>query len=190
MWFEFENKDPSRAGQLRTKLTKVIAPANVVVASGLVTIALVRDDHGAKWAENVATEYTCTSVKPVAEPTHHIMLCGLSGLTADTVKRHESHCSSCKALRRNGPSPTPTVVASPAETVVSVKGLADLSLNGMLSLMRQRVDEAMGLAATYEAAITAIERMGEAEKQLAAAQALVDSDRKALAYFLGEEKSS
>ena len=72
----------------------------------------------------------------------------------------------------------------PVKTLFKVEGLQDFSLNGLLSIMQQRKDEAFELAATYERLVTSLVELETANEKLSKYASEVAEHRKALAVFL------
>ena len=82
------------------------------------------------------------------------------------------------------PSNEPYAADGDVKTVVQIPGLADFSLDGVLSVMRQRLEEILQLAATYEQSITAIAGLADMEKTYREYMAQMESHRQAVAHFL------
>lgn len=146
-----------------------------------------------KWLGDTIRDLNLKS-SPLAEaPVYETAPCGDK---STDVKHHLLSCKKCKVIRGIPEKEKPTTVRSTktrknGKSIVKFKlpGLPDFSLNGIISLMQQRRDEALQLAGDLDAAINAVTKvesintkMGEMEKEREELQ-------KGLAFFLHQEEN-
>lgn len=150
------------------------------------------------WLDKVCKDFNLNQIKQTSSPKYDKAPCGL--LTID-VARHHLACTKCKIAEGRNVASVPKVIGpgtmnlnpykprnGKSRTILSVPGLSDFSLNGLLSLFKTRRDEAMDLADHYDKAAKALESLEETEKNLIKFQEEKKQHVQALNFFL-EEKS-
>lgn len=100
-----------------------------------------------------------------------------------TSKMHHMRCKSCVALR-----PPSRSKGGPVKTVVSVPGIQDFSLDGMIEMLEQRAAEALELATTVDTATQALKAVRDSWEKLDELQQQLSRDRDAVRYFMDHEK--
>jgi hypothetical protein len=152
-------------------------------------------DH--TWVQKLCKDFGLryAAVAEEAMPTYATAACGIHvvGKVA-----HERSCNSCRRI--NGFLPRgeririnrskPGQESNGAVTVVSVPGLQEFSIDGMIAILRERYESAMEIAHQYDAAITAITRMGETQQRLSELQAQIEKDREAIQFFMKEQSGT
>lgn len=124
-----------------------------------------------RWFEKVTADHGIT-VKQCEEPAYTKMPCG----AYSTTLIHQARCKSCQSLRPQ----------TKVRTVVSVPGLQDFNLSGMLEVMEQRKEEAFQLAAQIETACNALRTWVETQEQFRQLQEQVRKDKEAVRFFIEE----
>lgn len=150
--------------------------ASIVVhgGSGILYVGVPSCELG--WLDKVARDIGCKKQEMQGLPEYGEAPCGL--LTT-SVAHHTPRCKKCTALRPPKPH------NGEAVTVVKVEGLHDLTFNGLLELMRKRMDEALVLAQEYDTVIKAAEKIPELETQLKTYQEELGDHKQALRHFAG-----
>jgi hypothetical protein len=149
------------------------------------------------WLDSVVKDLNLKATR-TETPIFQAAPCG--DKTVD-VKHHLLSCSKCRVLRGLPAKPVPGGFRpdyhprakkdhnGKVETKFHLPGIPDLSLNGLISLMVQRRDEALQIGADLDSAINAVSKFETLNNQIAEMQAERDEMKKAMAYFLHEEKA-
>lgn len=145
--------------------------------------------------------YTCKALnlspKEMPEdqvPTYEEAPCGHH---TTNVHAHSGRCKTYATMRQNGQQATDADAdappaetqphrngkAGPVTTVFKLPGLSDVSLQGVIDLMKARRDTALNLATELDSVITALEKSSEVDQQLATLEAERQQYRKALVHF-------
>jgi hypothetical protein len=194
VWIRFTSKNNYGVRGLRAQLKQSVN--TVVILSQFETGAKIKDDHYA-WAQKVAKRYHSDVIKISSDYTANYTsqsVCGVF-LRSEGVKTiHEAQCGSCKAARPTYVSafikPTETIKHNGVKTLVSVRELSDLSLQGIIDLMKKRIDEAMSIGGAFETAVIALENLEESEQKLRTLENDLEESRKAVRYFLNEKSQA
>jgi hypothetical protein len=186
MWIRFTSKNNYGVKGLRAQLKQSVNA--VIILSQFETGARIKNDHYT-WAEKVAKKYHSSVVRISSDYAANYTsqsICGVF-LRSDGVKTiHEAQCGSCKAARPAIKS-AESIKYNGVKTLVSVRELSDLSLQGIIDLMKQRIDEAMAIGGAFETAVTALENLAESEQKLRTLENDLKESRNAVRYFLNEE---
>lgn len=201
---EFKAKSTAITGKIRGHLAKALGGRDkVIVIDVATTQAYVNASHYPLWCQRLAKDLSATVARLRYTPTGlKSSYCGYLFASTTVLRRHQSgRCKICRTERQRlagglatareyNNLRTATQTASIVKTIISVKGLADFSLNGMISVLRQREDEAMRIAQAYSTAAESLIRLEAAEAELTALQARISEDRKGVQHFLEEEEKS
>lgn len=141
------------------------------------TIYLCMPNHELGWIDKIAKDIGVKKAEVCSLPSYGKALCGV--LTVNPGK-HSAQCKKCRALMPAKPHD------GEVRTVIKVEGLHDLSLNGLTSLMKGKMDEAMAIAQEYDTIIKAVEKIPELETQLEVLKRQIAEHRQALKYFMKE----
>ena len=197
MWIRMTVPNNATAGPIRAKL-RLGGVQRIVVEDRSTTIALVRDDHiggNGSWLSKLAGRYNLSWTEVEEPKTVFETRCKkVEAISEAAVLHHQSRCNSCRALpgetfpRPEGSPSTNGRRTRGVAIKVKAPGIQEFSLNGMVSLMRERYDEALTIADQYDKAIKAVEGLDEYNLQLTELSKKMEDDKTALAYFLEENK--
>lgn len=158
---------------MRMFLKDVNSRASKIVRDGsAVYVAVPAQELG--WLDKIARDVGVKKLEVQEFPVHKKAPCGVF---TTQLRYHIGRCKTCAALRPSKPKD------GPVRTVLHVEGLHDLSINGLLSLMKQKMDEAFALAQEYDTVIKAIEKIPALEEQIKTLQKQMIEHRAALEYF-------
>lgn len=129
------------------------------------------------WLDKIKQDFSLKVFQLANPPVFFTAPCGIH---TTVLQYHSSTCKKCRELRGAKPR------AHNGKTVTrfTVPGLPDFSLNGLLSLLKGKRDEAMAVATELDAAIIAVEKLEGLDKQLLALQTEKAEQAKALQFFL------
>ena len=124
-----------------------------------------------------------------------VVLLAACGVKVTVLLTHERACNSCKSVKglaprspRNAKNTLSNNKNSCEEkTVFSLPGLPDMSMNGVLSLARQRVDETLALSVKYQDLVTAIEGMQAMEEEFKTITESREQHIAAIEHFMKEK---
>lgn len=162
-----------------TRIRKVMKDVNGRVSKiirgneGLIYVELPSQELG--WIDKVAKDLGVKKVEMSTLPTHSRAPCG--ALTVN-LRGHSGRCKKCADLRPLKPH------NGEARTVVKVEGLHNLTLDGLISLMKVKRDEALTIAQEYDTTIIAVEKLPTIQVQLEEITKQMDNQRQALKYFM------
>lgn len=157
--------------------------ATVVVRGAKTELFVAVPGSELGWLDKVAHDMGCKKLEIPELPEHEKAPCGI--LTTD-VRHHKARCKECLKLKPEKPAPVPRTTRSrngKAQTVVKVEGLHDLTLEGLVTFMKNRMEDALALASEYDTVLKALEKIPELEDKLGQFQGELDSHRNALKYF-------
>lgn len=160
-----------------TRMRKFLKDVNsraskIVRDTSAVYVAVPAQELG--WLDKVAKDVGVKRLEVQEFPANKQAPCGIF---TTQLRYHTGRCKKCAALRVSKPQ------SGECKTVLKVEGLQDFSINGLLSLMKQRMDEALGLAQEYDTTIKAIENIPALEEQTKTLQRQVAEHREALKFF-------
>jgi hypothetical protein len=157
--------------------------AKTLVRNTKTEIYLEVPDSELGWVDKVVKDLGLTALTVATAPSYKTAPCGV--FTADLV-HHVARCKACAAagglgrIKRDHKTPK----AGRVIHVAKVPGLTELDLKSMLAVMKQRMDECLTLAQSYDSAIKAIEGMATVEARLSEIQKEKVEHVKALEMFL------
>lgn len=149
------------------RASKVVHDGNVVY------VALPAQELS--WLDGIAKDTGVRRREVPKFPAHGKAPCGL--LTTK-LRYHMSRCRKCTVLRAPEPQ------HGESKTVVKVEGLHDLTLSGLVELMRRKMDESLALAQEYDTVLKALEKMPALQEQLTELQRQIAEHQQALGYFM------
>ena len=120
-------------------------------------------------------------IKPYGEelPPNRKLPCGKYYIEGKNLTSHTSHCRVCR-ISMGKPAPKPAI------TIAKVRGLTEMSINSLLSAMKQRYEECMDLAAEWDRAIKALEGIETLSVRTKALEQEKIEHTKTIKHFLGE----
>ena len=201
VWLRMLAPSAVKTGGLRAKLKQECA--RVVIAGRFETLAEVRKDHATgHWIQGIKEEFSLKTVNNYGHPPSRVVTaeCGAELLwggaegndhSAHQVAiKHKSGCKSCKALQPVNPPPpvsssTSTPKPGPVEVVYRVPGLEEHSVEGLLSVMRLKSEEALTLAGQMAEAVSVVEVFVAGAQRLTQLRKEQAEHRKALYELLG-----
>lgn len=167
------------------------------------TLYVVKNSH--QITRDLARDFNCKIQDFGEEPPSVEAPCG-ARMIASVKSAHERACNSCRTLaglgvrRPRGVKDNKHQVKTKkggrgqqnskdgeVKTLVSVPGLTEFSVAGMLEEMKSRRDELFELSEEYEQAIKTIEAASERQEAYERLKVQVEEDRKALGYFITNE---
>jgi len=119
--------------------------------------------------------------------------CGVN-LTEVSWFAHERACKSCRSVKGLAPKQKNVTKVSgnkkggETKSLFKLPGLPDMSMNGVLSLAKQRVDEALALSVQYADLVVAIEGMQKMEEEFNRITEGKEEHIKAIQFFMNENK--
>ena len=121
------------------------------------------------------------SLRPYGDelPPNRKMACGKVYVEGRNTSMHIGQCKVCRVAMGKS-------VTKPAVTVVKVKGLTEMSINGLLSAMKLRYEECMDLAGEWDRAIKALEGLTTLQERTKALEVEKVEHTKAIKLFLKE----
>jgi hypothetical protein len=155
--------------------------AKTLVRGTKTQIFLEVPDSEIGWVDKVVKDLGLSAVSIPVAPVYKTAPCGV--FTADLV-HHVARCKQCASTAGRIKRDHKTPKAGRVIRVAKVPGLAELDLKSMIAVMKQRMDECMTLAQSYDLAIKAIEGISTVESRLAEIQKEKIEHRKALELFL------
>lgn len=179
LWFRLEAYD-SKMRKVRKQMHNTVD--YISAGAGKTFVGIPESEK--KWLLDKSKDMGFSMAEVDGPPQYQTAECGEK--VTDT-RYHRLGCQKCMALRgkvrkiENRPSEV--------KSVFKVPGLTHFSVNGMLSVMKGRADEALRLASEYEQAIKALEGLESLEARMIQFRKEADEHRKALAYFLRQEGS-
>lgn len=159
--------------RMRKFLKDVNNRASKVVRDGNAAyLALPAQELG--WLDKVTRDTGVKKLDAREFPAHEKAPCGV--LTT-RLRYHIGRCKKCAALRPPKPH------NGECKTVLKVEGLQDMTLGGLIVLMKSKMDEALALAQEYDTTIKALEEIPTLQGQLGVLQKQIAEHRQALDYF-------
>ncbi|MAH48460.1 hypothetical protein CMI37_21725 [Candidatus Pacearchaeota archaeon] len=207
-WYQFTSRGPTHAGALRKKF-KFNGVARFVVTGSLTTLALIRTDHAGRWLNSVAKDFNSQAVEARAPSETQRAACGQELAMVVSKAKHQAGCKSCRAAlgkppaRKHGEAaaeaarqkdtprpeePAATRRNGPVVSTFRVDGLREFNLDGLLTVLRRKADEAMAVAGELEQAVSAVESLRTTDAQLTQLVAQRAEQQKAMVHFLEKEK--
>lgn len=187
MWVKFTGHSEHMVGNLRTKL-RLAGVQHITVIDRKTTVAEIRDDHRA-WSESLAREYNHAWALNDKPETLIPSKCGKVYFISHLAYRtHTGGCKACHAIKPTQKVSVAKPRAGKAEAIVTVPGLQHMSVNGLLSLMQERLDKLMEMAQEYDSAIKALKGLDALDAELSRLISEKEQHSKALAIFMGKEK--
>lgn len=210
MYIRLECRSDRKFQALRQKLLKT-GVAEVISVNGKTLIANIRDDHRGTWLDGIKKEFNVVSATEAVRPKDtEIVPCGLVFINTKAGRAHTGRCKSCLALRtpEAKSAEVTTDIASEvsevlptthtaltrqnyqAKTLVSVQGLTDFSLTGMLEVLQTYKDTLFSLLEDLETIEKSIQSLPEVEKKYQETVKQRDEVLAGLRYFVREEYPS
>ena len=149
------------------------------------------NDHANSWTQKIARDFG-VNISPSEEPRWMEALCGAKLISTMDIERHIFACAKCRSL--NGMAPvSPRKTGLHKKDVVTISAIVIsptevVTLENILSMYRNKYDEAMLIAMDYDQVVKAIENLRNAEVRLSELKEEIDNDRKSLLYFLRPEE--
>jgi NDP-sugar pyrophosphorylase family protein len=134
--------------------------------------------EGHKWTDDISRDFG-VHLTESDEPGYLTATCGVCVVSSGVI-RHESRCKSCRSVL----SQKSTCKNSDVKTLFSVDGLSDISLDGMISVLQQKRDEALHIAEEMDSLVQALTSVDDLDNQLLRLQEQRAEQQKALNYFL------
>lgn len=160
--------------RIRKLMKDLNGRATILVRGGKGVVYAGVPNQELGWLDKIARDIGVKKAEIPAFPKYEKAPCGVF---TTAPHYHVGRCRKCAALRpqksHDGES----------KTVVRVEGLHDLTLNGLIGLMKGKMDEAMALAQEYDTVVKALEKVPELQLQLGALTKQIDEHRQALKYF-------
>jgi len=160
---------------VRNFLKDVAGRATKIVRDKDSTVYVAIPAQELGWIDKIARDTNVKKTEVHIFPMHEKAACGVF---TTRLRYHTGRCKQCTALR------PPKPCNSEVRTVVKVEGLHDLTLGGLVALMKGKMDEAMALAQEYDTVVKAIEMVPELQSQLGTLNKQIDEHRQALKYFM------
>jgi hypothetical protein len=178
VWVKIEGTD----GRLRRAIKDTKDRAHIQVRDTNKQFYIEIPEQELGWLDKIKTDLNLTTQIIGGEgPTYQKTPCGVNSVNP---KWHILACNACKALR--GPPKVKKPHDGVSKTIFTLPGLPDFSLNGLVSYLKDKRDEAMAMATELDSAIIAVEKLEGLETQLKSLQAEKIEQVKALDFFLGK----
>lgn len=160
--------------RMRKLMKDISSRATTIIrgVEGIIYVALPSQELS--WIDKVAKDDGVHKAEIQGLPKHDRALCGV--LTVN-LHKHIGRCRKCQELKPRKPHSGEVI------TVAKVEGLQELSLNGLISVMKQKMDEAMALAQEWDIAIKAVEKIPELQAQVNVLSKQMEEHRQALELF-------
>lgn len=170
-------------GRIRKLMRDINGRAHKLVRGTEGVIYAEMPSQELSWMDKIAHDIGVKKLEVWEFPKHEQAPCGVYTVE---VGRHKGKCKSCQAiLSRKRPHDGEARVVAKLE---GAKSLDELSLNGLVGLMKGKMDEALQLAQEYDTVIKAVEKIPELNEQMKKLNEQVSEHKSALKYFTANVK--